>query len=255
MSNEMREIFRIWKTRGGMELHDRLRMIREERDASFSEMARILGVSVNTVRRAEQGNVRVAADYVRRVCGKLGVSADWLLFGVEPTTAHVVHSAEQSLHDAPQRFVFVNGEKVRVVCVPILTRIPAGDAVDMEDATPVGVGLEGWLRVPDPRDENAFALVAAGDSMEPIIHNGEPFLVSPRRRIGLTNSLAVIRVPSDGVCVKHVRISSRGVEVRSANPRYPVRHYPVESVRLIGEALLIRDIDSVDASTPSDLRN
>ncbi len=255
MSNDFGEIFRTWKTSEDMELHDRLRMVREERDASYSEMARVLDVSVNTVRRAEQGNVRVAADYVRRVCGKLGVSADWLLFGIEPSTAHVMQSAEQSLNDAPQRFVFVNGEKVRVVCVPILTRVPAGHAVDMEDATPVGVGLEGWLSVPDPRDENAFALIAAGDSMEPIIRDGEPFLVSPRRRIGLTNGLAVIRLPGDGVCVKHVRISSRGVEVRSANPRYPARHYSAESIRLIGEALLVRDIGSADASASRELRN
>ena len=91
--------------------------------------------------------------------------------------------------------------------------------------------------------------------MEPIIHDGEPFLVSPRRRIGFTNGLAVIRLPGDEVCVKHVRFSSRGVEVGSANPRYPVRRFSAESIRLVGEALLVRDIGSVDTSIPCVMQN
>jgi phage repressor protein C with HTH and peptisase S24 domain len=55
--------------------------------------------------------------------------------------------------------------------------------------------------------------------------------------------------------VKHVRITSRGVEVRSANPRYPARHYSAESIRLIGEALLVRDVAFTNASVPRELRN
>ncbi len=235
-----------------MSLPERLRVLRDGH--SRAEFAKTLGVPESTLRRYEQGLARVPADFLERICRTYGVSADWLLFGVEASSDQVVRTgATRHLTDGNglgKRYVMVDGEKVRVVCVPVLTRVPAGPALFMEDATPVGTGLEGWMWVPDPGDPNAFGLVASGDSMEPVIRDGQPFLVSPRRGMTLVSGLAVLRIRGEEVCVKMIRRRADSVEVRSANPVYPLRHYRPRDVQIIGEVLLAEPVHDRSASMP-----
>jgi SOS-response transcriptional repressor LexA len=225
-------------------------MLRGER--SRVEFAREIGIAEATLRRYEQGGSRIPTDFIEQVCRAMGISADWLLFGVEVASNQVIQSGcttDSSVGSDLRRYAIIDGERVRIVCVPVLTRVPAGGALEMEDPMPVGSGLEGWMWVADPIDENAYGLIAAGDSMEPLIPNGESFLVSPRRRFNFVNGIAVIRLRGGEVCVKNVVIRSDNVEVRSANPRYQTRRFPASEVEILGEVRVAVDMCTEFCST------
>ncbi len=227
------------RKKGVLTLEQRLQVLRG--GMTFRQFADRVGVRPYTVRRYEQGRSRVPLEYVEAVCGALGVSADWLIFGVEAAAVPMEPLARAVREDiAPvKRSVVINGERVRIVCVPVLNRVPAGAPAEMLDDMPVGFGLEGVIRVPDPGDANAYALTAWGDSMEPLIHDGERIVVSPRRAHGFSAGIAVVRIaggqnspggqsspvgqnsPGGELCVKHVRMRGGRVEITPANPRYP----------------------------------
>lgn len=239
-----------------MTVRDRLRLLRGPQ--SYKQFAEHLGWGFNSVRRYELGLARVPMEYVEAVCATLGVSADWLIFGVEAPAEAALRSAALLSSDGvrrdgrartkcenTKRYTLIDGEKVRIVCVPVLNRVPAGPSAEMLDDMPVGFGLDGKVWVPDPQDPNAYGLTAWGDSMEPLIHHGETIIVSPRRRYDFLSGLAVVRIAGGEVCVKYVRRRpacaqrTGRVEVLSANPRYPRQSFPPGKVEVLGEVVFV----------------
>lgn len=240
-----------------MTVQDRLRLLRGAE--SYQQFADRVKANPNSVRRYELGLSRVPLDYVGGVCAAFHVSCDWLVFGVEAKAESLVRAPRNGNNGARQgervrfltsakgdgkkeigkRYTYIDGEKVRVVCVPVLTRVPAGPPHEMLDTTPVGFGLEGEVWVRDPHDENAYALTAWGDSMEPLIFDGERIVVSPRRRYDFRAGVAVVRIPGGEVCVKYVRVRARLAEVISTNPRYPRMSLPWEEVEVLGQVVQV----------------
>ena len=236
-----------------MTLADRLRLLRGP--MSYRAFADHIGWPLNTIRRYELGLARIPVEYVDVVCRAFAVSADWLLFGVEadnpgasdapapadPCAAGCPRTAKSPgkmlKREAERRYVLIDGEKVRLVRVPVLTRIPAGPAAEMTDTMPVGFGLEGEIWVPDPRDENAYGLVAWGDSMEPVIADGDTIVLSPRRALGFTNGLAVVRVPGGETCVKSIRRRPDRLLVESINPAYPRLEFSTGEAEVIATVI------------------
>ncbi len=227
---------------GGLrDVQDRLRALRGT--LGYRRFAARVGAKPNSVRRYELGMARVPLDYVQAVCRAFNVSADWLIFGIE-APAGLADAAVRAIREGSlqaTRSAIVAGERVRIVCVPVLNRVPAGAPAEMLDDMPVGFGLEGFIRVPDPGDPNAYALRAWGDSMEPLIHDGERFVVSPRRAHGFSAGVAVLRLRSRGgeVCVKHVRVRGDRVEVIPVNLRYPGMVLAAEEVEVLGRVTMV----------------
>lgn len=239
-----------------MILHDRLRLVRGAQ--TYRAFAARVRTNVNSVRRYELGLSRVPIEYVEAVCRESGVSADWLLFGVEakreglatnaePTSGALAHRDNGDRNggntrrksDDSRRYTLIGGEKVRIVCVPVLTHVPAGPPREVLDVTPVGFGLGGEVWVPDPDDENAYGLTARGDSMEPLIFDGETIIVSPRRRFDLRSGIGVVRIPGEEVCVKYVRARSSSLELVSANPRYPRMAFRQDEAEVLGAVVQV----------------
>ena len=241
-----------------MTLNDRLRILRG--DVSYKEFARRVAWPLNTVRRYELGLTRVPADYVQAVCCEFRVTSDWLLFGVEASTDDVIRSGRiPAVQATSKRYVMVDGEKVHLVCVPVLNKVPAGPITEMADDTPVGYGQFGGILIPDLGDENAFGLKAWGDSMAPIIKDGDVFVVSPRRRFDFTRGLAVVRIleveASPGgdyaqreICVKYVRRRAGRVSIISVNPNYPTRTFKPEQLDILGQVYALWDMSTPDSS-------
>lgn len=62
-----------------MELHERLRQLREDRDMTQAELAAMLGTTRQQVGKYETGRQEMTAGKLAALCRALGVSADYLL--------------------------------------------------------------------------------------------------------------------------------------------------------------------------------
>lgn len=62
-----------------VELHERLRAVREDRDMSQADMAAALGTTKQQYGKYERGEQEMTASRLAAVCRLLGVSSDYLL--------------------------------------------------------------------------------------------------------------------------------------------------------------------------------
>lgn len=62
-----------------MELHERLKQAREDRDMSQADVAAALGTTKQQISKYETGTQEMTASRLAAVCRILGVSSDYLL--------------------------------------------------------------------------------------------------------------------------------------------------------------------------------
>ncbi|HLV26454.1 MAG TPA: S24 family peptidase [Gemmatimonadales bacterium] len=98
---------------------------------------------------------------------------------------------------------------------------------------------EQWVRLPDDLPRGRFvALTVAGDSMEPLLHQGDVVLTeigAPIRR----DAIVVARRVDDGYVVKRVgEVAEREVELLSLNPEYPPMRIPREAGSVVGTVVM-----------------
>jgi len=85
----------------------------------------------------------------------------------------------------------LSGSPHRPDRIPLLTRIPGGDAVEWSDGDyPAGFGEE-FIDRGDVTDPNAFALIVEGDSMSPRINSGDIVIISPNTPV-TSRSIAAV---------------------------------------------------------------
>ena len=66
-----------------MNVNERIRMLRRELSLSQDYVAKYLGVSRSTLTQMENGNRKILADDIAKLCTLFGVSADTLLVDTE----------------------------------------------------------------------------------------------------------------------------------------------------------------------------
>ena len=201
-------------------------------DTSRTQFAALIGVSTATLFRYEQGQTTVPADVLVSICQATGVRADWLLFGTGPM---------KRIDEPAEADRVANGPGIRYlkaddqVEVPILAEVPAGRPLASTDQeAPTGIGMEGYVLVPDPKDENAFALKVRGDSMAPVLMPGDIIVVSPRRKEDLRYPIAVVKLRGEDVAVKYLKLRPPLAVLESANAAYPPVEVPLAEIEIVG---------------------
>jgi len=98
--------------------------------------------------------------------------------------------------------------------------------VDLRVAAGVGRELwdevcDAWVELPPGLPRGRYvALTVSGDSMTPLLHDGDVILVQPRAKV-IRDSVIVARRLEDGYVVKHVaRVGRTEWELASLNPAY-----------------------------------
>lgn len=186
-------------------------------DTSPSGLAKLAGLDPTTFNKSKRGTAN----------GKLR----W------PSTeslAKVLAATGDSLED----FVALTSDagplrRSHSLPVPLIGLAQAGQAGYFDDAGfPSGSGWE-EIAFPDVADDHAYALEIAGDSMLPVYRDGDRILISPSANLRRGDRV-VAKTRAGEVMAKQLsRLTAQHIELRSFNPAYPDRSFPMMEIAFI----------------------
>lgn len=176
-----------------MELKERLIYLMKRRGiANAAELSRMTGLTQVAIRNYMRGIKVPNAQALIKLSRALSTTTDYILSGSP---------------NRPDR-------------IPLLTRIPGGDAVEWSDGDyPAGFGEE-FIDRGDVTDSNAFALIVDGDSMSPRINSGDIVIISPNSPV-TNRSIAAVAFGNGERTLKTVIFLGDGkVLLKPENEKY-----------------------------------
>ncbi|MGQ7790979.1 S24 family peptidase [Faunimonas sp. B44] len=98
---------------------------------------------------------------------------------------------------------------------------------------------QGWDEVPFPafRDEGAYALAVAGESMLPLYRDGDIIIVSPTARIRKGDRVVVKTADGEVMAKILKRRTAKAIELESLNPEHGARTLPLKEVAWVARIL------------------
>ncbi len=95
---------------------------------------------------------------------------------------------------------------------------------------PVG---EGWdeVRIPGLSDDHVFALQVNGDTMAPILRDGDRVIISPNANIGLGDRVILKTRSSEIMAKEFEKMNSQSVSLLSLKPNTPDREIPLKEIK------------------------
>ena len=176
-----------------MELKERLTYLMKRRGiANAAELSRMTGLTQVAIRNYMRGIKVPNAQALIKLARSLSTTTDYIL----------------------------SGSPIRPDRIPLLTRIPGGDAVEWSDGDyPAGFGDE-FIDRGDVTDSNAFALIVDGDSMSPRINSGDIVIISPNSPV-TNRSIAAVAFGSGERTLKTIIFLGDGkVLLKPENENY-----------------------------------
>ena len=179
---------------------------------TLEQVAALVGVNKTTVMRWENGNTsRISRPALDLLARHFGVTAAWLE-GEKGALKNAASGRWIEEHALPYGALSE---------VPLLGSVRAGyGGAVFEEIT----GYEPAPASSLQRDEAYFWLTVTGDSMEPILCEGDLVLV--RKQTSVDNgSMAVVLVGGEEGLVKKIFYGPDWIELHSLNPAYAVRRF------------------------------
>ncbi|WP_148786256.1 XRE family transcriptional regulator [Enterococcus faecium] len=223
---------------------------RLEKNMSLEDVGKLVGVGKSTVRKWENGMIEnMGRDKIVALSKALDISPIDILGMSEkdlpkssietiynqlekPRQEKVYNFAEQQLEEQNRGNVvhFPKKEKLPTIknsaSAANPTELVYGDTVVEE---------EEFERVPNNAD---FAVPIIGDSMEPVIRNGQFVFVKEQPDVE-DGEIAIVEIDGDGVTCKEVYkdYESQTIILRSINELYEDRVVSPEQIRIIGKVV------------------
>lgn len=204
-----------------MNFGEKIKKLRLDRDWGQEYVAQKLNISVPALSRYESGTYEPKSLAIISDFAKLyNVTTDYLL-GLEVD----YNSSEE------------NNRRL----LPVLGVVKAGyDYLAEENIIDY---IDPHMEISDP--ENYFGLLVKGDSMEPLISEGDYLILKKTDGDFESNSIGIVRINGEEGTVKKLVKTKDGIELHAFNPYYPVKKFtykemqdlPVEVV-----ATLVRQI-------------
>ncbi len=204
---------------------DRLKRLRKEHGYTQESLAAVIGVERSSVGKYEgKSGVIPSNDVLARIADLFGVSIDYLL---ERENRNQISPANQTF---PPNILPVQRRKI-----PILGNVAAGEPIFADEEHEEYV-------IEDDANDCDFALRIAGDSMEPLLHDGD--IVYVRQQDDVNDGEIGILLLDDEAVIKHIYHIPDGVQVVSQNAaKYPPKTYTwpnYDTIRILGRAIAYR---------------
>lgn len=193
---------------------NRIKQLRNELKINQDVLADLLGLEVAAISKLETGRVPLKDEYIVKLSEYFNVSCDYLLGKSTKNTKKLL---------------------------PVLGVVKAGyDYLAEENIIDY---IDPHMEISDP--ENYFGLLVKGDSMEPLISEGDYLILKKMYGDFESNSIGIVRINGEEGTVKKIVKTQEGIELHAFNPYYPVKKFtykemqdlPVEVV-----ATLVRQI-------------
>ena len=114
--------------------------------------------------------------------------------------------------------------------IPLLGLAQAGGDGYFDDAGfPVGGGWD-EMSLPEIGDPNAYALEISGDSMEPVLRDGDTVVVSPSAPIRRGDRVVARTLGGEVMAKQLARRSAKRIELKSLNPAHRDRSFDLSEV-------------------------
>lgn len=198
-----------------MEFSERLSRLISDNETSISELSRAVGVSRQSVMRWLNGS-KPSYDKLEKVADFFGKPIDY--FSTVPT-------------DTSDKFVkkyleVVKGQIVGNV-VPVVGSIQAGYPVESFE------NPEGYVSCPVGKNpDNLFALKVVGDSMLPLVMEGDVIILN-KITDKVNGKICAVTIDNEST-LKRVKTDSTGVTLIPTNPMYPELHYSAKKAEELG---------------------
>ncbi|KRO28441.1 phage repressor like XRE family transcriptional regulator [Lactiplantibacillus fabifermentans DSM 21115] len=217
---------------------------RLELGLTLDEVGKLTGVGKSTVRKWETGYIEnMGRDKIIKLSKALQISPlsildpdNELLSDVKIKISETVNKLnadrQQNVYNyADNQLKEQNG---KVVNLPLVgksaanpTELTYGDVeIEHDDFTDVPHGADTAIRI-------------QGDSMEPLIHDGQIIFYQQQEEVE-NGEIAIVEIDGDGVTCKQIYYDYTSDEVilRSINKKYEPRHVKDDQVRIIGRVIL-----------------
>lgn len=123
--------------------------------------------------------------------------------------------------------------------LPLLSYAQAGAQGHFDDAGyPVG---QGWDSIDFPalRDPAAYALEISGDTMAPVLRDGDIIVVSPAADLRRGDRVVVKTRKGELMTKQILRQTAQKLELGSLNPRHPTRVLDIAEVRWVARIMWV----------------
>ena len=200
-----------------MTIGGRLRKIREEMGLSAKKFAENIGEKEYKIRDSELGKQKISSDLLEKIGLSYGVNIDWLVTGKGN-----------------------DPENTSMVCEPTLAYNKVSDNIDiplLKLQAGAGEGIHNFLPqqtivslnptlFPFASSEQATAIEIMGDSMEPVLRNGDYIIITPQEPDRITED-GVYAIRIEGMLkVKSLLFKLDGtIDIISINTRYQTENY------------------------------
>lgn len=224
-----------------MNVGDRMKSIRKQQGISADQLAESIGISRSTIFRYEKGDIeKMPIEVVANVASSLHVSLIDLMGISNDSISEKITEFVSKLNPDRQQNVYnyadnqLKEQNGKVVNLPLVgksaanpTELTYGDVeIEQEDFTDVPRGANTAIRI-------------QGDSMEPLIHDGQIIFYHQQEEVE-NGEIAIVEIDGDGVTCKQIYYDYTSDEVilRSINKKYEPRHVKDDQVRIIGRVIL-----------------
>jgi phage repressor protein C with HTH and peptisase S24 domain len=156
-----------------LDIHERIRKIRLESKLTLVQLGKLLDIPDRTISNYERGERKPTYEYLTLLCNKLNAHPKWLLAG----TGEMFFPSEEEnrKYKLPEGLLPYD---FKFIPVFELHEIPAqGYLTEIETNTDYMVFSKNWLkRYIAGANDQMIIVVARGDSMNPVIRDGDILL-------------------------------------------------------------------------------
>ena len=203
----------------------------ECKERSQKELAEYLNIPENKISEWKSGKTKSYKKYILKIAEFFNVSTDYLLNDNIPIKKNIS--------------VLSNAEIIsnNIYSIPVYESVSAGFGATAI-STPVGYYP---MYIENPSEANdIFCVMVTGDSMYPIINDGDMIVVHKQPEVNNSQIAVVYNKDSDDAFVKKISYGDNSIDLISINPMYPPLHFEGDKMNDICiEGLVIQVIKNV----------